>query len=468
MKKNIILSICMIVKNEEKHINNSLISMMPLIENGIAEFIVVDTGSTDKTIEICKRYMNNVYYFEWKDNFSEARNYSISKANGEYIFIQDADQSVDKDSINKLISFFKSLEYKNYNTIYIKLRNYLNDDLTQYSDLKFPLIFKNDGYFKYVGAVHNQPVFKEPIKFIDIQINHFGYIMDEKKKLAKFNRTATILKKELLKEPNNYYYMFQLAKSYNSIGNFEDSQNQVDKYLKLISKKVDKETLMYYRTAAQTYYLNNEFKKAIDICSDVLKAFPYFLDCIYLKGLSLNKIKKYKDSNTYLNAYLNVLEKKLYLENIEVEMFSLSSESNVIRTLKENKKKIEFNDYAIIIKENLKILLNSNIQEANNIINEIKNMNEYKYINDEEFFTITSVTYFMSKEYNNALEEVEMGLNLNEDNNDLIYNKACILEALEDKIGAIYNYKIARGKYSEEDVISMIDRKILELEKDLL
>lgn len=132
--------------------------------------------------------------------------------------------------------------------------------------------------------------------------------------------------------------MFQLAKSYNSIGNFEDSKYQVDRYLKLISKKIDEESLMYYRTAAQTYYLNNEFIKTIDICNDVLKVFPYFLDCIYLEGLSLNKIKKYDKSIELLNRYLNILDNKLYIDDISVEMFSLSSKENAIKVIEENKR----------------------------------------------------------------------------------------------------------------------------------
>ncbi len=464
MKKNLSLSICMIVKNEEKYIDSCLKSMSPLIENGIAELVIVDTGSTDKTIDICRKYTESIYDFEWQDNFSMARNYSISKANGEYIFIQDADQCVDTNSINDLINLFKSKEYRNYNTIYIKLRNYLNENLKEYSDLKFPLIFKNDGNFKYIGAIHNQPIFTDPIKFTDIQINHFGYIMDDTKMLAKFNRTATILKKELSKNPSNYYYMFQLAKSYNSIGNFEDSKYQVDRYLKLISKKIDEESLMYYRTAAQTYYLNNEFIKTIDICNDVLKVFPYFLDCIYLEGLSLNKIKKYDKSIELLNRYLNILDNKLYIDDISVEMFSLSSKENAIKVIEENKKIIEFNNWIIKLKENLKVLLESNIEEAINILNELRNMPEYKYITDAEFFTITSAIYFLSTDYNKALEEVNYGFIINVNNSDLIYNKACILEMLGDKVGAIFNYKLSRNQYVEEDILAVIDRKILELQ----
>lgn len=221
---------------------------------------------------------------------------------------------------------------------------------------------------------------------------------------------------------------------------------------------------MYYRTAAQTYYLNNEFIKTIDICNDVLKVFPYFLDCIYLEGLSLNKIKKYDKSIELLNRYLNILDNKLYIDDISVEMFSLSSKENAIKVIEENKKIIEFNNWIIKLKENLKVLLESNIEEAINILNELRNMPEYKYITDAEFFTITSAIYFLSTDYNKALEEVNYGFIINVNNSDLIYNKACILEMLGDKVGAIFNYKLSRNQYVEEDILAVIDRKILELQ----
>lgn len=463
MSNKVILSICMIVKNEEEYLDNCLNSMNILIEKGIAELIIVDTGSTDKTIEICTKYTKNIYFFKWNNNFSDARNYSISKAKGEYIFIQDADQCIDKNSINKFLDLFINEEYKNYNTIYIKLRNYLNDNLKQYSDLKFPLIFKNDADFKYIGAVHNQPVFKEPIKFIDIQINHFGYIMNNKKRIEKFNRTSYILKKELKINPNNYYYIFQLAKSYNSIGDFKKARECVDRYLYLISKEISKENLMYYRTASQTYYLNKEFIKVINICDNVLEQFPYFLDCIYLKGLSLNKIRKYKESNIYLNKYLNILSSGLYKKNLDTEMFSLSSKNKVIEVIQDNKNKIEFNTYAEKVKNILKNLYETDINQAISIINELKMIFEYHDIIDEEFFAVTSAIYFLNRDYEKALEEVNIGLEINEFNIDLVYNKALIMDLIGNKISAINYYKKARNLFIEENIKTQISERIKEL-----
>ena len=81
------ISLCMIVKNEEDNIGNCLDNIKDLVD----EIIIVDTGSTDKTKEIVKKYTDKIYDFEWVDDFSKARNYSFSKATKDYIFWLDAD-----------------------------------------------------------------------------------------------------------------------------------------------------------------------------------------------------------------------------------------------------------------------------------------------------------------------------------------------------------------------------------------
>ena len=89
------LSICMMVKDEEKNLRRCLNSVKPLIEEGIAELIIVDTGSCDNTVDIIKEYTDKVYFHLWNNNFSSMRNISISYARGEWIFILDADEEVE-------------------------------------------------------------------------------------------------------------------------------------------------------------------------------------------------------------------------------------------------------------------------------------------------------------------------------------------------------------------------------------
>ena len=86
------ISLCMIVKDEEMHIARCLESVADLVD----EIIVVDTGSSDRTVEIASQYTTNIYFYPWREDFSEARNYSFSKASMEFCMWMDADDILEE------------------------------------------------------------------------------------------------------------------------------------------------------------------------------------------------------------------------------------------------------------------------------------------------------------------------------------------------------------------------------------
>ena len=96
------ISLCMIVKNEEMHIARSLESVAELVD----EIIVVDTGSVDRTVEIAAGYTRKVYSYPWKDDFSDARNFSFSKATMDYCMWMDADDILEEVEKDKFFLFF--------------------------------------------------------------------------------------------------------------------------------------------------------------------------------------------------------------------------------------------------------------------------------------------------------------------------------------------------------------------------
>ena len=91
------ISVCMIVKNEEKLLRRCLDSLNGLYE----ELIIVDTGSTDKTKEIAWEYTDEVYDFEWVSDFAAARNFAFSKCTKDYIYTVDADEVLDAENMEK-------------------------------------------------------------------------------------------------------------------------------------------------------------------------------------------------------------------------------------------------------------------------------------------------------------------------------------------------------------------------------
>ena len=84
----------LMVKDEEQNMERCLNSLQPLLKGIDSELIIVDTGSSDGTVEIAKRYTDKVYFKQWFNDFSGMRNYSTSLAKGEWIFIVDADEEL--------------------------------------------------------------------------------------------------------------------------------------------------------------------------------------------------------------------------------------------------------------------------------------------------------------------------------------------------------------------------------------
>ena len=119
-----LLSIVMMVKNEERYLDKTLYALNELRKDIDTELIILDTGSTDSTVEIAKKYTDKVYFSKWNDNFADMRNISISYASGDWILILDADE--------KLTNYINSL--KNATTesqisdIYKSIQKYVNEN----------------------------------------------------------------------------------------------------------------------------------------------------------------------------------------------------------------------------------------------------------------------------------------------------------------------------------------------------
>jgi len=113
------LSVCMIVKNEQRYLASCLNSLSPVAD----EIIVVDTGSVDKTKEIAEAYGAQLHYFEWINDFAVARNVSLSKAQGDWILVMDADEVLSFQDHAKLKQLMRRKDKTAYSLI---TRNYIN------------------------------------------------------------------------------------------------------------------------------------------------------------------------------------------------------------------------------------------------------------------------------------------------------------------------------------------------------
>ncbi|OBR95005.1 SPBc2 prophage-derived glycosyltransferase SunS [Clostridium ragsdalei P11] len=304
------LSICMMVKDEEKNLERCLNSLKTIMSTIESELIIVDTGSQDRTIEIAKRYTDKVYLHKWNNDFSAMRNITINYAAGEWIFIIDADEEVSNE--NELITFLKSEKCNEYNTAIMPVEN-LNSikDRYDYSVIQSPRLFKNDGEFHYKGVVHNYPIFKNPVIVIKAKIVHYGYINEDKSLMErKFSRTSKLLKLELEKDPNNIYYGFQLSVTYRMHDDCKDALDQIKKTYEIMNKDyINKKDFLY--VYYQYVICLMDFKKyseAEEVCREGLKLDNNYIDLAFYMAKSEAFSETFKKSIENYKRYITLVK----------------------------------------------------------------------------------------------------------------------------------------------------------------
>lgn len=170
------ISACYIVKNEAKNLAKSIKSL----KNQVNEIVVVDTGSTDNTMTVARKLGAKVYNFVWQDDFSKARNYALSKAQGDWLVLLDADEyftAKTAGSIRKIIR-----QAKQADAILIQMVNY-DVDRAEIQDYFYQLrIVRNQQGLHYEGKIHEELKLSDgkSMKFLRIlpemlEIYHTGY-----------------------------------------------------------------------------------------------------------------------------------------------------------------------------------------------------------------------------------------------------------------------------------------------------
>lgn len=178
------ISLCMIVKNEEKVLARCLDSIVDLMD----EIIIVDTGSTDSTKEIAGRYTDKIYDFTWVDDFSAARNFAFSKATKEYIYSADADEVLDETN-HKRFWELKQVLLPEIEVVQMKYGNQLSHGTAYNFDEEYrPKLFKRLRDWVWIEPIHEQ-IRLDPIVYdSDIVITHKPHKNHAKRDFSVFQK----------------------------------------------------------------------------------------------------------------------------------------------------------------------------------------------------------------------------------------------------------------------------------------
>lgn len=162
------LSLCMIVKNEEKHLAQCLES----VRGAVDEIVILDTGSTDGTKEIALRYTNRVYDYGWDDDFSKARNASFSLAEKPYILWLDADDVIDPPEREKLIALKEKLD--GVDAVMMPYHYAFSPDGAPSLVFDRERIVRRGAGFSFSGAVHEAMAVGGNVIRAEIAVRHAG------------------------------------------------------------------------------------------------------------------------------------------------------------------------------------------------------------------------------------------------------------------------------------------------------
>jgi tetratricopeptide (TPR) repeat protein len=227
------ISLCMIVKNEEKSLPNCLKSVQDLV----TEIVILDTGSTDATGKIAGDFGAKVYHYQWNDDFAMARNEALKYVRGDWILVLDADEFLKPEIITDLQ---EAIATKNYLVINL-LRHEIGSISSPYSLLS--RLFRNHPQIKFSRPYHaliddsvTELLKKEShwqiVSLPKIAIEHYGYQPEAIIAKNKTIRAKKAMESYLNQHPKDPYVCSKLGALYLEIGETKQGIKLLRKALK--------------------------------------------------------------------------------------------------------------------------------------------------------------------------------------------------------------------------------------------
>lgn len=295
------ISLCMIVKNEEACLDRCLKSVHEFVD----EIIVVDTGSTDRTVEIAAAYGAKICHHPWENDFSKHRNQSLSYATGDWILQLDADEELFAGDGQKLRQTIAEGGADYYNCQF----HDMNKDGSVHGVFYLRRLFRNGMGMHFTQKVHNQLQTRGVEAYSSIRIRHYGYGLSEDKMEAKHIRTTTLLKEILRDNPEDAYGHFQLASSYSMHREYGKAVEHGETALALRRRGGLRNGYFVtaFYTVAQGYYALGNSEDAERVGLEALEFYAEHLDichllaALYFKRQSLDRCRAM--SHRYLSIY---------------------------------------------------------------------------------------------------------------------------------------------------------------------
>lgn len=325
------ISLCMIVKNEEAYLANCLESA----KNVVDEIIIVDTGSTDKTLEIASEFGAKIYHFDWVNDFSIARNAALQYVTSDWVLQLDADEVLTPES---QVVLRRVIQRDDLIGLMVKIVNHINlldgnkETIEHYTIRLFP---------RHPEIIYREPIHEQvkmrmegpdgttfflPMDRVisPIVIEHFGYNKKVVKDRGKCSRNLQILKNSLEQDRKNAFQHFNLGITLAEEDRFPEALEQFQ-----IALKMEKPTVNYYPAvlvyAAQIAAKLGKYDEALQHAKLAMELSPKLPDAVFQMGEIL---RMQGDEEEAIRYYKEAIEIGASLPESEYEYNLVSNPGN--------------------------------------------------------------------------------------------------------------------------------------------
>ncbi len=301
-----LLSLCMIAKNEEDVLERCLRSMEGVVE----EIILVDTGSTDRTVEIARSMGAKVYDYRWDDDFSRARNVSLERAQGKWILFLDADEELHPEDRPYVRSLLADSDASGF---LMSIENRMDKGIEKANVLR---LFRNHSQHYFVGSFHEQIAStiltaNPGAKFVQsgLRIIHYGYTSAMVKKKNKETRNLEMVLTELNRRPQDGFLRYCAAQAYLSKQDPDrESLEEAVKHLTIARERSPADAMWFpdiYKLFVTALSGLDRTDEAHALIIDGVARLPTYSNLYYLQGRLFEIAGKWTRA---IGAYLQCLQ----------------------------------------------------------------------------------------------------------------------------------------------------------------
>jgi tetratricopeptide (TPR) repeat protein len=295
----------MIVRDNESTIIPCLASIRPWVD----ELIVVDTGSTDRTPDIARRHGAQVHSFPWCDDFAAARNESLRRARGKWLFWMDSDDTIDAENGRKLRELARA-EHDAMRLGYVMQVHCPGDDAGDVTVVDHVKMFRNRPELRFEGRIHEQvlPAIRRlggEVEFTDIFVVHSGSDRSAAGRQRKLQRDLHLLRLDTGDRPDHPFVLFNLGMTLADAGEHMQAVDALGRSL-LVSSPQDSHVRKAYALAVASLMQLGRHAAAAEVCRKGFALFPQDPEILFRKAMVAHQLGKLEEAEqAYLKALSN-------------------------------------------------------------------------------------------------------------------------------------------------------------------